>query len=253
MFVSWFPDFEAVRAHACDRLPFREQCYSLADWLFNSNTAHVGEKALLMVFILFVLLSLLARFNGIKKKVIWPRDIPHWDDHHNPGQGILLVKQRARPGVHRFVVLSYQNIPENYWDALNKRDAYIKFKWLRNGNGKPEKESALEDDFTIYVDSRMGTDTDTDATGNTAKVDFQHIGLDENSYTKIRNYFGQIAEREDSRQRIDNANFVMEVSTRKLRGIYFLLFKQPDPTFRITGWVVVLTGVFSIFQSMVFG
>jgi hypothetical protein len=246
------PDFEVVRARACDWLPASEKCYSLADWLYNSSTAHVGEKALLMLVILFVLLSLLARFNGIKKQLIWPRDIPYWDDH-NPGQGVLVIKQPRRPGVHRYVVLSYENIPENYWDALNKRDAYIKFRWLRNGS--LEKEIAFEDDFTIFVNNRMSTESGPDGTGGArTRVDRQHIGLDENSYNSIRQYFSQIAQREDTNaQRIDNANFIVEMRTRKLRGIYFLLFKQPDPTFRITGWVVVLTGVFSIFQSIVFG
>ncbi len=199
-----------------------------------------------MFIILYVMLWLLAHVNGIKNRLRWPDDIPRWEDD-SPNVGLRIVEQPKDPtSTSRYIILPFQAIDDRDVEAYHNRDALVILKYRKNGTPEKDQKVAVENYFKILVNHRMKTDE------STPPIERGFIGVD--YYTcRALDHFLNDQKGDGPKPPLRTAQFTMIMRTKKLRGVLFLLWNHPDPTFRTTGWVVTLTGIFAIVQSILFG
>jgi hypothetical protein len=191
-------------------------------------------KAILMLIILYVILFILAQQNRIKKRFV----VNFVSVFQETQDNVPIVRiRRSELGEDK---LSQQVAFAQY----NNKFGDINFFYLG-------QESEMES-----IEATKGTKVDISRKSFRIwvnQVDREahegQIGVDRGTWDALDNFLeGLPAQR---RPHLKNAVFRVAVRA-KIHGVRFLLRHHPDPIMRVTGWVTLLTGIFTICQGLVF-
>jgi hypothetical protein len=235
-------DFDEIGKLFCSYIPSsgHEACMLIAQELHKPGPIQIIAKILFMLLVLYIMLKVLARSNRIKKTLRWPQDIPNWTENRPGEKGIRVMPESAVPGtLHaRFIRLPPAAMNDGAKEMYENRIADVTFNY-EGAEGKQFKYShALK--VSVWTGA---TETENG---------YGYIAVDQNTWNGLDNVVRSAAG-EGRKPQLRAALFSVELKARKFRAVSFLLFHHPDPAFRITGWVTVLTAIYSLLQSIVFG
>jgi hypothetical protein len=223
--------------HAC--LP------AIIAWSHGHHHTVLLLKAALMGVVLYAMLLGLAQLNQIKKTLRWPDEIPNWPENKPGEKGVRIKLEAAGPGdtgQARFIRLPRASMNPGGQEIYNNRVADVTFKYEGQTNGE---ERTYTGTLKVYVGNKPGEDGSDDSGYGTVTVD-------QNTHNALRNVLSA-ANADGSTPQLRTSPFSVKMKSKKFRAVHFLLLRHPDPTCRITGWVTVLTSIYTVVYGVVFG